>query len=434
MKTGRFLRSAAAVLSAAVIGITSAGCSVQFGTNPKIKDSEIVAKPTAGNIDDDMNVTYGKFNKQYTYILKLYEIEDDTAEDVAEACANQRELIANNLATNKIILKKAKEYGVAELTEAEKAEAKQSYEMQMEQQIEYFATLADYSDLTEDQITDEIRKQRGNEAFDKFLEECGMTRDDILLWSEEYIISTKVLDAAVKDITLEDAKAKSEEMIAKIKAMYETDTAMYEQSGYSELWVPEGARLVKHVLLGFDEALQSEIAIYRYNGDNETADTLRQQAADGFAEKIAEVQQKLDEMNEGKVTFNQILLDYSADSAGSSMYPDGYLVVPNGVSYMPEFQEAAFVPEKIGDRTVCVTDYGVHIMIYAGDAKVSQETVDAFVETAYGEMRNEAFQTALEQWKTEYSYELDRELLRLDIADEAASTDSTDSTSTQPQE
>lgn len=432
MKFGKILRPVAAVLSAAVIGITSTGCSVEFGTNPKIKDSAIVAKPTLETADKSMNVTYEEFNKQYTYILKLYEIEDDTAADIAEACAEQRELIANNLATNKIILQKAKEYGVAELTEEEKAEAKKSFETQIEQQVEYYSTLADYSDLTEDQITDEIKKQRGNEEFDKFLAECGMTRDDLLLWSEEYIISTKVLDEAVKHITIDDAKAECDKMIAKVKEMYETDIASYEQGGYSELWVPDGSRLIKHVLLGFDETLQMELAIYRNSGDDEKADALRKQTADGMAEKIAEVQQKLDEMNEGKITFNEILLNYSADAAGSSMYPDGYIVVPNGVSYMKEFQEAAFVPEKIGDRTVCVTDYGVHIMIYAGDAKVSQETIDGFTETAYGEMRNEAFQTTLEQWKAEYNYQLDRELLRLDITTESETsgdTTSTDNTS-----
>lgn len=431
MKTGRLLRSITAAASALVICAASAGCSVEFGTNPQIKDSAVVAAPTSGDADKSMKITYGDFSKQYDYILKLYGIDDDTNEYYADACTQQRELIINNLVTNQIILHKAKELGLDELTETEEQEVQDSYNTQIEQQIEYFISAADFSDLEEDAITDEIKRERGEKKFDEFLDECGMTRDDILQWSKEYIISAKVLDEVTKEITMQQAEETTAGHIAKLEAMYKEDPYSYETSGMYELWVPDGSRLIKHVLLGFDESLQTQIAIYRNADDDENANALRDQGAAELEEKIAEVQQKLDEMNEGKITFNEIILEYSADSAGSSAYPDGYLVVPDGEAYMEEFQQAAFVPENIGDRTTCVTDYGVHIMIYSADAEASQETIDAYVETAYGMLRNEKFQENLEQWKLDYSYEIDREALRLDGTEQNSSdsSDASDNTS-----
>lgn len=428
MKKSRLFRSITAAVSALVICAASAGCSVEIGTNPKIKDSAVVAAPTSGDTDKSMKITYGDFSKQYVYILKLYGIDDDTNEYYADACTQQRELIINNLISNQIILYKAKELGIDTLTEAEEQEALDSYNTQIEQQIEYFISTADFSDLEEDAITDEIKRERGEKKFDEFLDECGMTRDDILQWSKEYIISSKVLDEVTKEITMQQAEETTAEHIAKLEAMYKEDPYSYETSGMYELWVPDGSRLIKHVLLGFDESLQTQIAVYRNAGDDENANALCEQGAAELEEKIAEVQQKLDEMNEGKTTFNDIILEYSADSAGSSAYPDGYLVVPNGEAYEQEFQQAAFVPENIGDRTTCVTDYGVHIMIYSADAEASQETIDAYVETAYGMLRNEKFQELLSQWKLDYNYEIDREALRLDGA-EQDSSDASDSAS-----
>ncbi len=437
MKLRRIFRAAAAVVSAAVMCAVMAGCSVEFGTNPAARDKEIAAAPTGGENTKGMEITYGEFRKQYTYLLNLYEIEDDTAADVADAWTKQRNSIINNLITNKIILHKAEEMGIT-LTEDELADARTETDKQIEQQIEYFSGLASYSDLAPEEITDEVRRQRGSEELDKFLEKCGMTRDDLFNWTKEYALSTKVLDETVKSITRADAEAKVQELIGKMKEIYKENPAAYEQSGYSDFWVPEGSRLIKHVLLGFDESLRTQILIYRNNGDDENADKLRADGAKELEEKVAEVQKKLDEMDEGKTTFNEIILKYSADSAGSSAYPDGYVVVPNGEYHKPEFQKAAFALEKIGDRTVCVTDRGVHVMIYAGDAKADPDSIEAFTQTALGEMKNEEFQIRLEEWKKEYAYEIDRELLRLDYKPEtsdtsdasnaADSTDNSDST------
>ncbi len=411
---GKIFRSAAAVVLTAVMCVTMSGCSVEFGTSPSANDKKIAAKPTGGEDVKGMEITYRDFRKQYEYFLEINHIENDTAEEFADACTEQRNSIIDSLITTRIITREAEKLGLA-LTEDEITEAKTNTDEQISSIIDAFGKNADFSDLSSEEVTDEIRRQRGEEDFNKLLESCDMTREDLCTWMEEYLLATKLIDETTKDITREQAKAQAQVYIDKIKEIYEKSPLTYEQSGYSELWVPEGSRLIKHVLLGFDETVQMQISTYRNNNDNEGADRIREEAARELEEKVAEVQKKLDEMDEGKTTFNEIILEYSADSAGSSANPDGYLVVPNGEAYMPEFQEAAFAPGKIGDRTVCVTDYGVHIMIYAGDAAPDADFVEAFIDNAFGDMKNEAFQAKLEEWRTLYNYEIDRELLWLDL-------------------
>lgn len=435
MKNGilrKIIRSAAAVVSAALMCVSMAGCSVEFGTSPSANDKKTAAKPTGGENTKGMEITYLDFRKQYSYFLEINDIEDDTAEEYADICTEQRNEIIDSLISTKIIIREAENAGLA-LTEDEISEAKANTDEQIDSIIESFGNNADFSDSDSEEITDEMRRARGEEEFNKLLEDCDITRDDLYIWTEEYLLATKLVDEVTKDITREQAKAKVDEFTDKIKEIYEEATLTYEQNGYYEMWVPEGSRLIKQVLIGFDDSVQVLISAYRSNGDDETADKIREDAAKELEEKAAEVQEKLDEMDEGKITFNEIILEYSADSASSSAYPDGYVVVPNGEYYAKEFQEAAFVPEKIGDRTVCVSDEGIHILIYAGDAEANADFIEAFVDNAYGNLKNETFQAKLEEWRTLYSYEIDRELLRLDFkletSDASGEPDSSSSSS-----
>ena len=219
------------------------------------------------------------------------------------------------------------------------------------------------------------------------------------------------MDEIVKDITREDAEAFAMETLKNLEKMYESDEDryLYYESGYDQLWVPEGARRIKHVLLGFDDDTQFELTLLRMAGDDDEADALREEAAAALADKIAEVETLLDE----NADFNDILLKYSADAAGSSMYPDGYMVAPNDDRYVKEFTQAAFVPEKIGDRTICVSDYGVHIMIYAADAAPDEEALDGFINVAYSQLCTDEAEKITREWQTEYDYYINTEKLRI---------------------
>lgn len=427
MKFSKLTRLAAGTVSilCAVCIFCMSGCSVRFGTAPK--DSDIVAKPSTGS-SPELEITFGDFNKQYLYYLKVNGIDDDTTAENSENCKARRADIIENMTLNRIYLQKAKELGLDTLSAEDMALVDEEYENQINSLIEYYGKKAlgvestdsgssssdsDSSSGSDNSPSSEEITSKGSEELDRLLADCGLTRSDLHRWLEEYLISANVLDELLKSVTRETAENEFNEMVKEIEDLYNSENKLvYYQNGYYNSWIPEGSRMIKHVLLGFDEETQTQIKNLREEGKDDEANTLRSEKAEGFADKIAEVEEKLD-ANED---FNTILLNYSADAAGSSAYPNGYLVTPGDMRYVAEFTEAAFVPEKIGGRTLCTSDYGVHIMIYASDAKVDENYVEAVVDNILGQLRSEEADKLIEQWKTEYNYQIDYEKLRIDPA------------------
>ncbi len=418
MKLNKILCAGTAVILAGALG----GCSMKFGTKSEPKPDAVVAEPTNGG-DDSMKITYADFKKEYVYALNGAGIEDDTEESLAERCKTERNTIITYLINERIIHKKAAEMGVFTLTDEEMNAVEESFNSELEEQIEEFAKEA-VSDTAQSgatsELSDEEKHELGSQRLDEFLKSCDMTRDDLLTWQVSSAITQKLREEIGKSVGYSKAEEAFLGYEEKIKQLYNDDISQYEQGGFTAVWVPEGARMIKHILLGFDEDTQDEITANRQKGDDDAADKLRKEKAEELQNEVDEVQKKLDDGGD----FQTIMLEYSSDSASSSMYPDGYVVIPNGTSYMKEFQEAAFVPEKIGDRTVCVTDYGVHIMIYADDAKVSDEQQKSFTDYLYEQLKSTEFDKKMKEWNDEYAYKIDYKALRLD--DPESSTGSSD--------
>lgn len=410
MKFSGILRAGTAVILAGAL----CGCSIKFGTETEPKPDAVVAYATTGDAADKLKITYADFKKEYYFYLKGRGIEDDTASNVASTCKTQRETIINYLINECIIGLKAKELGISELTSEEMDKVESEYNSQIDEQVSYYGENADYGEETS--VSDEEKNSRGNEDFDAFLAECGLTREDLLIWSTNSMITEKMINEIGKDLDRADAEKTFNEYVEKVKALYEDNTSQYEQGGFTSVWVPEGSRLIKHILIGFEGTVSDEITLKRKNGDDAGANALREEKAAELQSKVDEVQKKLDDGEE----FKKIMLQYSSDAAGSSMYPDGYVVIPKGTRYMAEFQEAAFVPEKKGDRTVCVTDYGVHIMIYADDAKVSDDVKKAYIDEIFEQQMQVKFAEKMDEWKAEYNFKIDYEALRLDAPAESS--------------
>ena len=424
MRSSRILHTAAAVVAACSVLLS--GCSVKVGTNRKVDDNAVVAHPTAQGADnDDMKIKYIDFAKEYKYYLKGQSITDDTADSVASTCMTQRANIINYLINEKIIFAKAKELGLYDLTDEEMNAVEQEYNDLVDEQVEYFGSNADYG--TEESVSDEEKAQRGGELFDEYLADCGLDRDDLLMWQVSAKITEKVQAEVTKDVTTEysEAQEKFDSYVESIKQLYADDPSEYETGSYSAFWVPEGSRRIKHILLGFSDTLTDEIKSCRENGDDAGADKLRAQQAENMAVQINEVMEQIEQ----GVSFDDLITQYSADLTGSSMNPDGYLLVPDGTSFMTEFQQAAFEMENVGDITTCITDYGVHIMLYAADAEVTDEEIKSYVDYIYetlseGKAEN-AFSEMLNTWKTEYDYQIDYDALDITVAEETTESSDT---------
>lgn len=425
------LRKIACLITAAAAALSMCGCSVKLGTNKKIKDDAIVAHATGETAQGKtgLDITYGEFKHEYLYYLKSRGITDDSEESVAETCKSQRSTIIDYLISERIILDKAKELGLDVLTDEELAAVDEEFDAQVAEQVEYFGSNADYGTLAEGEtVTDKEKEERGNADFDAYLADCGLTRDDLYMWQVSAAVTNKVVEETVKDITIERSTAEAEydKLVQSTKELYESDPATYESGKYSSVWLPEGARRIKHVLLKFDDTFTDELTAARENNDDEGADAMRAQKA----EEMAQDTQDILNMLENGADIDGLITVYSGDATGSSLNPDGYLLLPNSTAFMEEFREAAFELENVGDVTTCVTDYGVHIMLYVSDAVITDEQknefIDYFDETLNSNAKNEYFNAMLEQWEQEYAFETDYEALKIDAPAESAESAATE--------
>ena len=396
------------------------GCSVKFGTRKEPKLSAVVAYATNGEDLEEMNITYEMFQKEYKYFLVNVDVEDDAVEEVSAYCTSQRESIINYLINEQIVIRKAKEMGLYDLTEEEQKEVDETFAAQIDEQIEYYGEMAarelsGNGAESASSMTDEEKEEAGSKKLDEILEKCGLTRDDIHWWAQSSKITQKLQNALAETVTYDRAEEEFEGVRKYAEELYNSNIVYYSMGGYDEIWLPEGSRLIKHILIGFDDDTAKEINTLRTEGSDDEADRKRAEAAEKLKEKQEEIEKKLDDGE----SLDELIKKYIADADGSAAYPDGYTVIPNGVTYMDEFQTAAFVPEKIGDRTTCVTDYGVHIMIYAGNAKITDETIKNSTDFLYEELKQKEFSDRMKEWLAEYNFEIDYEAIKLEAPAES---------------
>ena len=387
MDYGKFFRAGTAALVTAGV-MLSCGCSVKFGTTSEPKLSEVVAKPTSENYNADMEITYGEFKKRYSYSLIMSGIEDDTDESVADACKAQRKSTIDNLVTEHIFLQKAKELGAEAIPDDEMALINEQYNAQVKS----------------------LEDKYGSEELDRMLASCGMVRDDLRVWLVNYAISLNVTDKINEGISYSDAQAQTDAFIEQAKKLYAEDIGSYQSGGFYELWLPEGSRLIKYFALDFDDDVKQEILALRESGDNEAADALRDKNAEEKSETVSQLQERIANGEDYKI----LLLLFSSNAAAASLYPDGYLFIPNGTDYDESLQKKAFELEKIGDSLSYADDNGVYVLFYSDNAKVDADAVKSVTDELYGQMAETQFYSKIAEWRREYNYMIEYDKLRLD--------------------
>ncbi|MGN0686512.1 MAG: peptidylprolyl isomerase [Oscillospiraceae bacterium] len=424
MKTKRLLTVAAA----AVVALSMAGCSFTTGTkyfescivSVDLDDDDIIAAPKGAGIQnaDQLAVNYLDFKKEYLYYLKSvadsYNGEgrfNDMLTEYQKSAADRRSTIISYLVSERIINDKARQLGLDVLTQEELDALNEEYEKNLNNQYKYFGEAADYGDSVDPStISDEQKLERGKQEFDKYLADCLLTKEDLLMWQRNELISQKVEEYITKDVVIERSEAEDvlNKYIEDVKKQYAEDPVTYETGGTgTSFWLPENSRNIKHILIAFEEIDSDEIMAMRKNGDEEGANALRE-------EKLAEIKEKADEilnMLDNGADFDELISEYSADAAGSEAFPNGYTVIPNSVSYVKDFVDAAYSLENIGDYVLAATDYGWHIVMYASDASIPQENLDMFIgyilETLTEKAKTAKYEETIAQWEAEYAFEID---------------------------
>lgn len=267
--------------------------------------------------------------------------------------------------------------------------------------VDYYAAMLDDGTMTDAELHD---------MAEAYLESMDMSLAD---YTEQAVAA--LADEKLRAWALEGLEIGEEELDAAYESMVEDDRAMYEAYpddliscalyGIPYLYVPEGMREIRQIVIGFDEDQMTEygfLADVALQGGDAQADLDALYAQlDG---RVGEVFAQLDS---GK-PFEDVALEYSDAWAltEEGMDQPRYFVCEGAGVWEAEFTEAAMALETVGQISgpVRMSD-GVHILIYWQDVPAGpvayEEAADYVAENASYQAESEAYSAAVEGWMEE---------------------------------
>ena len=362
---------------------------------------------TPGNGAEGMDITFGDFLREYKYYLERSGYDNDTDGANADTIKQARQQIIDAIIEDRIVRAKFAEYGMS-LSDEEEADIHSQVESgiaSIKDSLKSTLSSAD-SSLTDDQLTEQAEQK-----FQDILDDCGLTMDVLYGWQEITAMKQKLTDEVGKDAvyTYEQAEEQMNTLIESLKSQYESDPATYYGQTYANIWIPEGSRAVKGILVGFNSTVYSLMQQLRSANRNDDADEYRQ-------DKLADIQDKYDEImakiNAGE-EFDKLMEEYGEDGGNGT-----FLVTPGTEVYGKEFEECAMGIEKPGDVETAVTDFGYYIVKYVDEVTVNDDTLKASTQDLQAYLlqneKSKLYSEEYEKWKNEYNFDISTDILGLD--------------------
>ena len=253
MGENKFMQKKALLALLLVLTMILSGCSLI------VKDEAVDAARVVIRVGDD---TYTKaqvqaqIQNQVNYMTALYSRYglsfDSTNADVMSSLTDN---VLNSLVERSVLLAKAKELGLDQLTDEEKTKIEENTASQLDSLRKSAAT--EFSLDLETQL-DEINAK---------LDEIGYTEEVVRKGMTESLLITKAEDYAVKDVTVteDEIVADFNSKVEAAKTSYESDLSAYGKAvlnGTTVYYRPAGYRNVKQILIKYsdeDSALVSNI-------------------------------------------------------------------------------------------------------------------------------------------------------------------------------
>ncbi|MGI6665215.1 MAG: peptidylprolyl isomerase [Christensenellaceae bacterium] len=169
------------------------------------------------------------------------------------------------------------------------------------------------------------------------------------------------------------------------------------------LYVPDGLRYVKNLLIKIPDDKYDEITQLRADGDEAGADRLRD-------EELAKIQGKTDDVNDKILAgedYAELLKTYGEDpgmAEGAKNAETGYIIYEGMTSFDIKFVDGALALKNPGDVSAPIaSDYGYYIIQYVSDSKahdVPLEDVRTEMEKGLTDSKStELYEEVLENWK-----------------------------------
>ena len=399
----------ACMLLASVLGV----CSL-VGIDAESDLNSVVAVVCGEQITKRMVMNEWNRQKAGMGVTDAYEQSEDGQRIISTVLQN----LLQDMVKRVIRREQARELGLYPLTDENYdkvvARADEIYNTRLTQTEESLAEsyAQQNGDFAESQLA-EAAKQSVEYAM---REQFEFSREMDLRQAEDEVITQLLKEYYGAGITAEESEIKAhyDELLEKQKTNFDEDTngvVSYLKEDALIVYYPGQVVRVKHILLGFDESAQSEIAKLRKAGKDDEADALVQENARKIA---SEAKEALARARDGE-NFDDLIVEYGEDTGmmTQSQRQTGYYVCRDSVDYVESFRDACLELTRDGQISdLVLSDYGYHI-IYAMNV-YPQKTVpldeirdlveDDLLESQRGVAYTRAMDEVYENAPVEYYY------------------------------
>lgn len=314
-------------------------------------------------------------------------------------------LVLDNVIAEKVVKAKITEKGYMDFTSEEIADAEKKAQESLDYYVQY--QLPTIQQELGEGYTEEQLQAKIKEYEQQILDDAGITMEELV----EQVKYMSAIEKAMKDLVGDEAAAEEEiklqydENVEADESAFTESIAVYEQSlaERTVYYVPEGIRMVRHVLIKLTDEQVSKIRELRIAEDNEGADALLQES---LKEVKPEADEVLSNLQSGELTFDQAIEQHN-DDPGMTSNPQGYMIYADSTSYVAPFKEGAMALTQVGEITGLVaTDYGYHIIEYTSDkpfGPVEYEVVkDEIGQTLTLQKQEQAWANQVDEWKKDF--------------------------------
>ena len=428
-----------------------------------VKDKEVDAKTVILKMGDKeitkaevQEATQNELASLYQTYASYYGTQLDITDP--DVVASAQSTAVTGLKQDMVLRAKAAELGLDQLTDEEKAHAKEDAESGWETAKSYVQNYY----LTEEQKA--LEGEELEKAIQEQLDSFGVTMEDYEKTAADEIVDQKLRDYAVQDVSVsdEDVKADYDSKVAADEEKYKENAASWttaSNNGTTTLYyTPAGIRRVKQILIKFKEDDQTaindangkitdansritaannkisaaqeiidneEIAeedktqsredlaaateeLNTANADLEAANAALKAATDtAFANLDADADAVLEALKENPDSWDQLLEEKNEDpgmKAGAVNAEKGYAVCEGMSGFDSAFVDAAMALSSVGDVSGKIrgASGGYYIIKYVGDVaegSVDYDSVkDKIHETLLADKKDTVYTETLNAW------------------------------------
>ena len=383
----------------------------------KLGDEEITKQQVA-------NATENQLYNMYQYYY-MFGSELDVTDP--EVVASAQSSAITSLKKEMTIRAKASELGLDVLTDEENAKAKETAQTNWDTDKE---TVKAYY-MTEEELA--LEGDELENAISTRMEELGLKMEDYEKDAVSDIVTSKLREYAIKDVTVsdEDVKAEYDSKVSADEEKYKEDLeswATADRNGTTLYYTPAGIRRVRQILVKFkeddqtaiddanskikdadsriteaqatldsedaseDEKAQAEESKAAAEQDKAAAEAELKEATDkGFANLDEEVDAILAALEEDPDSWDKLVEEKNEDpgmKAGATNAETGYAVFSGMTSFDSAFVDAAMALSSVGDVSGKVRGetYGYYILKYVGDAAEGPVDYEAVKEDIHSSL------------------------------------------------